>query len=70
MANERFESVWDAICDTPEEAERMKEWSRQKAEDKRDREIVRQVRREIEAEGTVSLSTVKQRIKASRARHE
>ena len=24
MANERFESVWDAISDTPEEAENMK----------------------------------------------
>jgi predicted XRE-type DNA-binding protein len=24
MANERFDSVWDAICDTPEEAENMK----------------------------------------------
>jgi len=24
MANERFESVWDAICDTPEEAENLK----------------------------------------------
>ena len=34
MANERFESVWDAICDAPEEAERMKECSRQKIEGK------------------------------------
>lgn len=24
MASKRFESVWDAICDTPEEAENMK----------------------------------------------
>ena len=24
MANERFDSVWDAISDTPEEAENMK----------------------------------------------
>lgn len=34
MANERFESVWDALCDTPEEAELMKEWSRQKMIDR------------------------------------
>ncbi|HZK98349.1 MAG TPA: XRE family transcriptional regulator [Caulobacteraceae bacterium] len=24
MADERFESVWDAICDTPEEAENLR----------------------------------------------
>lgn len=34
MANERYESVWDAICDTPEESERMREWSRQKMIDR------------------------------------
>lgn len=27
MANERFESVWDAICDTAEDTETMKLWS-------------------------------------------
>lgn len=41
MANERFESVWDAICDSPEEAS---EWKRRSALMMRLRDYLRTMR--------------------------